>query len=456
MKTNELKTTSLVPADAELINGVDWFITLRWYAAAGVILFPLAGRALFRVEIHLPVFLLIGTVLFVYNILCALYQKKVADAGTRDIRVFRRFAHFQIFTDWLFLITLVYCSGGIESPLLFFFIFHVILASLLLSRVSCFLHAGFAAFLVSGLAGIEYAGAVPHFRYPALFPEPLYQNPVYVAVVLFFFTLTLVGSTYLATSITTKIRIRDAKLIKLKEDLESAYHDLELADKEKTDFTFRVTHELRGPLSAIHGLLQVILDGYVTDGAKIREYIERIDRRTRTLLDLVTDLLNLAAGHMSVTKDNFACIDAAGVLEQIRALYKQRIDAKGLTFTVEKPEKKISVEMTPSDFELLLTNLIDNAVKYSREGGGITVTLGEDAQMTTIEVKDTGIGIPHADRDRIFQEFYRAENARKIEANGTGLGLSIVKQIATRYNGAVSFESETNNGTTFKIRFPKG
>lgn len=456
MKIDALMTTSLIPSDAELINGVRWFISLRWFAAAGVILVPFAGRAVFNVDIHLPLFVCTGVVLFIYNILCAFYQKRIAILGTTDVAVFRRFAHVQIFIDWLFLITLVYCSGGIESPLLFFFIFHIILASLLLSRVSCFLHAGFAVFLVGALAGTEYAGLIPHFRYPALFPEPLYQNPLYVAVMLFFFASTLIGSTYLATSITTKIRIRDAKLIKLKEDLEKAYHDLELADKEKTDFTYKVTHELRAPLGAIDGLLQNILQGYVTSPEKIREYIERVDARTRSLLELVKDLLNLAAGRMTVAKDNIACVDLAGIVERLHALYKQRIETKKLQFLIDKPENKISVEMTPSDCELLLTNLIDNAVKYSRKGGSVTVRIGEDAGNVLLSVSDAGIGIARGDLDRIFHEFFRADNARKHEANGTGLGLSIVKQIVKRYNGAVSVESEMNKGTTFKIQFPKG
>jgi len=456
MKIDALMTTSLIPSDAELINGVRWFISLRWLAAAGVILVPLAGSLVFKVDIPLPVFVSIGIVLFFYNVLCFLYQKKFAVSGAAQIAVSRRFAHTQIFIDWLFLITLVYCSGGIESPLLFFFIFHIILAALLLSRISCFLHAGFAVFLVGALAVVEYTGVIPHFRFPVLFPAPLYQNPVYVAVMLFFFTATLIGSTYLATAITTKIRIRDARLIKMKEDLQDAYLELERADREKTDFTYKVTHELRAPLGAIDGLLQNILQGYVTDPAKIREYIERIDVRTRALLDLVRDLLNLAAGRMAVARDNFACVDLAGIVERLHALYKQRLDAKNLRFVVEKPAHKISVEMTPSDCELLMTNLIDNAVKYSRDGGTVTVRIGDDAAHAVVSVTDAGIGIARGDLDRIFHEFFRADNARKVEANGTGLGLSIVKQVVNRYNGAVSVESEINKGTTFKIQLPKG
>jgi signal transduction histidine kinase len=126
---------------------------------------------------------------------------------------------------------------------------------------------------------------------------------------------------------------------------------------------------------------------------------------------------------------------------------------KGLSLTVAQPDEPLLVLCDPGDVERIIVNLISNAVKYTKKGG-VTVTLGRDADGVRLEVSDTGIGIPADALPHLFREFYRAGNAKATEEAGTGLGLSIIKLLLDRYGGRTSVSSEEGKGTTFVVTIP--
>ncbi|MFN3467738.1 MAG: sensor histidine kinase [Candidatus Brocadiales bacterium] len=129
-----------------------------------------------------------------------------------------------------------------------------------------------------------------------------------------------------------------------------------------------------------------------------------------------------------------------------------KIEAKKLRLSVDS--EPVTLRAVPMEIDLILTNLIDNAVKYTPEGGSVTITNKRVGKLLTLEVRDTGLGIPEEARPHIFEEFYRAENARTMEKEGTGLGLAIVRNLVRHYEGEISFRSELNKGTVFTVRFP--
>jgi len=444
------------PSDAELIAGVRWFISLRWAAGAGVLIVPIIGRAVFRIDVALALFFCVAAAIFLCNAIFLFVYARLERRPERRLAACTRFAHAQICVDWIALTLLVHLSGGVESPILPFFLFHVIIAALLLSRTACFAHAALASALAAAVAWGEAVGLVPHLSYPAIVPETAYDHMPYVIIKLSFLSAALFGSAFLATSIAARLRERDAELIRLKDDLERSYHNLENVDRAKTEFTYKVTHELRAPLGAVQSLLGLILEGYVADPAKMREYVVRVQARVQALLQLVTDLLDLARGKMSVSDEHLSCIDLPALVERIRELYRQKLQAGRIAFVFEKPRERVSVEMRLSDCERILTNLIDNAVKYTDQGGTVAVDVAMRGGDVSVSVADTGIGIPKGDIDKVFSEFFRADNARKRVAGGSGLGLSIVKQLVSRYNGVLSVQSELNKGTHITIVFPKG
>jgi len=235
------------PVEEELIGRVAWQIQLRWFAALGVLAATWVANAILKVRLPLWPIYVIGLFILFYNALFQLYLWRQLSFPSRarssgyiysalfrfylsrlereaaDLAVtFDRFAKVQTGLDWVAMILLVHFSGGVESPLLFYFIFHLILASILLSPRACYFFATLAALAVGSLALLEYRGLISHISlgFTAL---PLYQNDLYIAGVLFFFTTSLYISVYLATSVTINLRQKDKELLHLQQRLANAY-----------------------------------------------------------------------------------------------------------------------------------------------------------------------------------------------------------------------------------------
>src|SRR5690606_9169047 len=138
-----------------------------------------------------------------------------------------------------------------------------------------------------------------------------------------------------------------------------------------------------------------------------------------------------------------------GQIERVQPLAKER----DITIVADLPPS-IAVVAVPEDIRSIAANLLENAVRYNRDGGTVTVQLGRDAGNVTLEVTDTGEGIPEQDRDRIFERFYRIDKARSRAAGGTGLGLSLVRHAAERHGGSVGLRSEMGVGSTFRVQLP--
>ena len=246
------------PVEEELVGRVAWQIQLRWFAALGVLLATWFGTSILNVQLPARPLYTLGLVILFYNVLFLLhlrrlpYPSPLRSSGyvysallrfyaehlkteyAAQAAAFDQFARVQTSLDWVAMITLVHLSGGVESPLLFYFVFHLVLASILLSPRACYFFASLAALAVGALAALEYAGLIPHVSL-GFISVPLYQNGLYIASVLFFFTSCLYISVYLATSVNVNLRQKDEELLRLQERLFSAYQRLQtLYDVTKT------------------------------------------------------------------------------------------------------------------------------------------------------------------------------------------------------------------------------
>ncbi len=234
-----------------------------------------------------------------------------------------------------------------------------------------------------------------------------------------------------------------------------AYRRLEELDQAKSRFVRLVAHELRSPLSAVQSLLDVVIAGYAGSvDEKGSEILERAERRVGFLLALVNDLLDLATGRADGLPRERSRVDLQALCERVVSLLQARAGQKGvaLALTVEPADY---VRWGSADqMERLLTNLVDNAVKYTPQGGEVRVSLRREGTDCLFGVADTGIGIPAEAIEHIFDEFYRAPNARALEKEGTGLGLAIAKQVALEHGGRIEVQSEVGAGTVFTVRLP--
>lgn len=443
--------------EEELIERVFWFITLRWITVAGICTTSLIACFILNIGLPLIPILIIAACILLFNFVCITYHHYIKCISySQYIKSHQRFANLQIFTDWIALVLLVHYTGGIESPVIFYFIFHVIIAAILLSRKACYLQTSFAVLLIISLSILEYVSIIPHVQIKELFPNLIYDNSLYLLSALFFCITSLYVSAYLTTSIANQIRKREKEIVILKDNITDAYQALGKKDREKSEFTYKVTHELRAPLSAIQSLLKSIEEGYAGEiSEKAKELIIRSEKRTGFLLTLVKDLLDLVTGKTGKPRAHDSKpVDINEAVKRTLHLMQEKVKAKSIKLTVNTTEQPVCLNIIPDDLDIMLTNLIDNAVKYTQKNGSITINTCSTDDKITIEVSDTGIGIHKDDVNKIFDEFYRASNAKAVELDGTGLGLTIVKNLVKRRGGNINVNSELGKGTTVTVSFP--
>lgn len=237
----------------------------------------------------------------------------------------------------------------------------------------------------------------------------------------------------------------------------AVFHDVtELTQLEKMrrDFVANASHELRTPLAAIRGFAETLLGSPDLAEQDRRNYLEVIDRHARRLGTLVSDLLELSRIESGKSTLSPAAVEIAPVVTALLREFGRRLDEKALTTTHELAGDAVAFA-DASAVEQILTNLLDNAIKYSEPGGTIHVDVRCDDHVVTVELRDTGLGIPEADLGRIFERFYRVDKARSRAAGGTGLGLAIVKHLVQSMDGEIAVESRVGAGSTFRFTLPR-
>ncbi len=604
------ENNNLIPADlnfgphrnlveAELVASVGWWIRIRWIAGVGVILAAGIVGLVFPLRAPELALYIIGAGILAYNLAFYMRERQLRRQKA-PAEGYMSLAKWQVGMDWLAMTLLIHFSGGIESPVIIFFFLHIIIAAIFFPPRTAFAFTLLAIGLVTAIAGLEYAGALPHVPIVGLLNGPLYQNGLYIISVLFFFVCTALMADYLISSIHERLRQREEEIVRLTGSLQRAtirlqalnegarvvgstldlpqvlkrlvkstaeamgvhacsirlldksgrylepvamyglsqtylgkgpvevgnnllarevlsgkivnvpdapnnpmlqypeeakqegiqsmlsapligkdgplgilrayalelnrfgpddeaflsaiaaqgsialenalaYQAIEELDAIKSRFVRTVTHELRSPVSVIRSLLGNIVAGYAGDiSDQQRDILDRAVRRIDFLQKLIDDLLDLAAGKAEVTNNE--------VLEPLSL--EQAIERVVKRFEVPAEEKKLSLEWrdkpieectqvlaTTEGIDRILNNLVSNAVKYTQPGGSVKINLSRNNGEAQIIVEDTGIGIPAEAMDHLFEEFYRAPNARAIEREGTGLGLTIVKDLVTRFGG---------------------
>ncbi|GAB4483130.1 MAG: HAMP domain-containing sensor histidine kinase [Anaerolineales bacterium] len=228
---------------------------------------------------------------------------------------------------------------------------------------------------------------------------------------------------------------------------------LEELDRAKMQFIRLVTHELQAPIAAIHTYLRLILEGYVSPEEQ-RGIIEKCLARAQEQMKLISDLLLLGRVQAQVQEGKLERVDMDEIVQAVVEKFQPQALEKGLEFRLQiQPGPKI-VQGNRDHFTSVWTNLIGNAIKYT-EKGYLEVILRVENGKVIGEVRDSGIGIPEAEQVHLFEEFFRASNAKKSSRQGTGLGLSIVKRVVEAAGGEVWVVSKEGEGSTFGFSIPQ-
>ncbi len=455
-----------LPWQAEIIDRIKWLVKLRWLAVIGtVVAISVASWRLPGVLPLTQLFALNGFIAL-YNVFFYLYahEMRVWDQEDLKLRCATVLVHAQIILDLLCLTLLLHYSGGIESPFFAYYVLHIILASILLSRLASFGYAALAVGLYSLIALGEYSGALHHIHLVSIVDPDLYRRETYIAAAIFALASTLSFAVYIASSITSQLRQREIELAEARnvcelrsDELAQANEKLKELDKAKTLFLLTVTHELRAPVAAIQSYLDLILQGYIEE-EKQKEVLQRSRNRTAELLELIADLLQMArVRDLDVHQIEVEKVDMEATMREVLALMQGQADEKAQTIQVYVEPNLPAVQGREDHLKLIWTNLISNAIKYTPEKGRIDIRIERNADERFIvgSVQDTGIGIPSEALSRVFEEFYRTDEAKQMSARGTGLGLSITKRLIETYGGNIEVESELGKGTKFTFRMQR-
>ena len=443
---------------AEFIERLFWLIKLRWIAAAGVLLTILLSSLGFKFFLPLLSLYTLAALLVICNLIyiilikrfgsaCRMLESAQAD-NDELFGAMNWIINIQISFDLFILIALIHFSGGIENPILFYSIFHMIIASILLSRKESFLQATFAAALFGIMVTLEYFGVLPHYCLKSFVAVDLHKNLTYIGGISFVFVTTLYIAVYMTTSISARLRQREKTLME-------ANVLLNEKDRSKSEYVLRVSHDIKEDLAAIQSCLEPVEGGITGElNPKQLDLIQRAVHRTTKLLFFVKALLE--ATRIKLSKE----------IKMEHFSFKDIVSEAVGQISLKAKEKNISITsfVEPSIGEVrgakeylreTIANLLANSVKYTPREGRIGINVTDKGNSMLIKIEDTGIGIPKDDLPSIFEEFYRASNAKEVERDGTGLGLSIAKQVIERHNGKIWVESKQGKGSTFYILLPK-
>jgi two-component system phosphate regulon sensor histidine kinase PhoR len=231
--------------------------------------------------------------------------------------------------------------------------------------------------------------------------------------------------------------------------------DLKRVETMRRDFVANVSHELRTPVAVIKGYAETLLDGALNDTPERgRHFVSVIAGHAERLTNLINDILTLSKLEARDAMLTLHPLDLGGTIRKAQMLIEDHARTKGIRLIADCPETLPKVLADQGQLEQVLLNLLDNAIKYTPDGGDVTIQARSQGERVLVSVSDTGIGIPSKDLPRIFERFYRVDEGRSREQGGTGLGLAIVKHIVQLHGGEINVVSEAGKGSTFTVQLP--
>ena len=304
------------------------------------------------------------------------------------------------------------------------------------------------------LITLEHTGALAHHHINGLFGVDLHNNINFIIAYLGTFTFMILASVYLANGIARQ-------LYKREKDLVESIKKINVAEKEKQKYIMGIVHEIKTPIVAVASYIDIILQKFLGPiDETVEEKLVRAKNRTDESVQMINDVLNVSKLTLYDQFDEEE-IDVdelvSGVLKR-RNAYADAHLIKMILHDLRNKKQKFKGDKFLLD--IAFSNLIGNSIKYGVDGGTVEIIINSDSSNLIIEVCDDGVGIPVNELPKIFNDFYRAANVKKIIAEGSGLGLSVVKRIVERHGGTIKAKSPSrmakkdHPGTCITIELP--
>ena len=442
------------------------FVLLRWCAvvctglAIAALQYVAEARAPFA-ALYVVVAVVVG-----YNGLFYLYHRRPriehppgvrALAQGRQDCVHGRIALLQIGLDLGALFLLLHFSGGVENPAVFFFIFHVVAAAILLRPAFALAVAALASALILGLGLAEGTGWLVHYHPSWVFGTvELIHSTAFVVGVATTLSLTLLIVALFGTLLMRELRRRREQIAALTDLLRGQNEELQRLEEGRRRLLAVASHELQSPIAAVASHLMTLRGGYLGETTNRQQAVlQRCLGRLEGLRTFVSEVLNWTALGARQGDRGWRPVDIRPVAERVVEYHRERAEAKSIELALHCESLELPlVDATPERLTQILENLVSNALKYTPEGGRVAVELSvTTAGRLRVGVRDNGIGISEEDQGRIFEGFFRAA-AVKGAYKGSGLGLSIVKGIVEAHGGTVAVHSVLGQGTSFVLELP--
>jgi len=430
---------------SDLNKVVGWFIVLRWIACGGVLFALLLADLVLVPGRSFTLLYVLNAILCLINLSFLLYHSRIKERNLSR-REMGTFLHTQVYCDYVLLFLFIYWTGFLGNPFAYFFVFHIMLASFTFSYQVVYAHVCALIILFCGTAAGQAYRVLPYYPLGLAADAGTYYDFLFLRLAGLSSTLVIVA--YLVTSIKSRIEER-GKSVEIELD---RYRSL---DKTKSNFILQVTHEIRGPVAALKGYHEMMLKGITgTISDKARAALKKADVRTHNLLNIIDEMIDYAYmnSREDVKLDKGEINLRQAVIKNVE-LFRPQAGKKSVALSFScPPDMKLRANQDLLD--IILSNLITNSIKYSREGTSVSVTATQDQGMVHIQVKDQGIGIAPDEMEMIFDEFFRTRPAREMEKDGTGLGLSIVKKVVDALDGKITVYSEVGKGSNFHVFVP--
>jgi signal transduction histidine kinase len=419
-----------------------WFIQIRY--AAFLMLVAMFTIAIYIFELSLSkvqIYWSIGisiAILF-YNIILHVFRSRLKCTPGKFNPL--HYSLIQMILDLIALTLIVYFSGSIETPLYMLYIFHMIIGSLILPVRVIFVLASAMILTFSSIVVLEFFAIIPHYHIKEIYSAENVHNVRFILSSLGIFIFTI----YTSVGITSRIAKR---LYKREQQLKETLEELNKAEEAKQKYIMAVVHEIKSPIVAAQSIIEMVKQGYVGDvSKKVEEKLIRTIVRTEEALALINNILRISKLKL-LGEVTFEKVDILNAINLVTDKKSESIQTKNIKYEIKDLRKeKDEIDSDPMLIELVFSNIIGNAVKYTPENGEILIELMNENGFLQAIISDSGIGIPQNEIEKIFQQFYRATNLPSKKYEGSGLGLSLVKEIVERSNGKIEIKSPSKIGT---------
>lgn len=419
-----------------------WFIKLRFWAVASLALFYIFIRFILELgltEVQDTVVVSITLLILIYNSLFLRIHKDNTNENNRVNEL--RLELFQMFFDLFSLSLLVYFLGGIEAPIFLFFIFHMIIGSLILPSIIMYVIASILITVFALFSFLELFSIIPHMAIKGLYANSFYNDTHYVIGFIFIFSFMLFFCIYLTSRIVQELYAREGHL-------KNALDQLNEAEVSKQKYIMAVVHELKSPIAAASSFIDLVLGGYAGKIDELaREKLVKARVRTEESIDTINNVLRVSKFRL-MNKLEVEDIDIIKIIRKILDSVTPVAERKNIVLSLDTKGKQADIPGDAVMLNLAFSNLISNSVKYTPKDGKVDISVSFEDSQCIIKVVDDGIGIPKIDQDKIFEEFYRASNAKANKIEGTGTGLNVVKQVVESHKGKLELTSPSEIGTS--------